>query len=61
MFSFENHAENEAEKLVPDFFLFFKKALYDVKKNSPVALFQYNLIALNLAYNKNKLHETLGY
>ena len=32
MFSFENHAENEAEKLVPDF-LFFEKALYDVKKS----------------------------
>ena len=28
-----NHAENEAEKLIPDFFLFFEKALYDVKKS----------------------------
>ena len=25
---FENYAENEAGKLVPDRFLFFKKALY---------------------------------
>ena len=25
---FENYAENEAGKLVPDLFLFFKKALY---------------------------------
>ena len=28
---FKNHAENEAGRLVPDHFLFFKKALYKVK------------------------------
>ena len=28
---FKNHAENEAERLVPDLFLFFKKALQEVK------------------------------
>ena len=28
---FKNHAENEAGRLVPDLFLFFKKALYEVK------------------------------
>ena len=28
---FKNHAENEAAKLVLDLFLFFKKALYEVK------------------------------
>ena len=27
IFLFKNHAENEAERLVPDLFLFFKKAL----------------------------------
>ena len=27
----ENHAENEAGRLVPDLFLFLKKALYEVK------------------------------
>ena len=27
----ENQAENEARRLVPDLFLFFKKALYEVK------------------------------
>ena len=27
----KNHAENEAGKLVPDLFLFFKKVLYEVK------------------------------
>ena len=33
IFFFKNHAENEAGRLVPDLFLFFKKALYDVKAN----------------------------
>ena len=28
---FKNHAENKAGRLVPDHFLFFKKALYEVK------------------------------
>ena len=28
---FKNHAENEAERLVPDLLLFFKKALYKVE------------------------------
>ena len=28
IFLFKNYAENEAGKLVPDRFLFFKKALY---------------------------------
>ena len=27
----ENHSENEAGKLDPDLFLFFKKALYEMK------------------------------
>ena len=29
--SFKNHAENETGRLVPDSFLFSKKALYEVK------------------------------
>ena len=29
----ENHAENEAGIPVPDLFLFFEKALYEVKAN----------------------------
>ena len=29
----KNHAENEAERLVPELFLFFEKALYEVKGN----------------------------
>ena len=28
IFLFKNHEENKVEKLVPDRFLFFKKALY---------------------------------
>ena len=31
MFLFKNHAQNEEVRLVPDLFLFFKKALYQVK------------------------------
>ena len=27
----QNHAESEAERLVPELFLFFKKALYGLK------------------------------
>ena len=33
MFFFKNHAENQAGRLVPDTFLFFKRALYEVKAN----------------------------
>ena len=28
---FKNHAENDEGRLVPDLFLFFKKALYELK------------------------------
>ena len=31
IFFFKNHAENEAERLVPDLFLCFKKSLYEVR------------------------------
>ena len=31
IFFFKNHAENGAGRLVPDFFLFFKKVLFEVK------------------------------
>ena len=31
MFLYKNHAQNDAVTLVPDLFLFFKKALYQVK------------------------------
>ena len=31
--SFKNHTKNEARRLVPDLFLFFKKGLYEVKSS----------------------------
>ena len=34
MFFFKNHAENEAVRLVPDLFLFFKKALFEVNASA---------------------------
>ena len=36
-FFFKNQGEKEAGKLVPEFFLFFKEALYEVKASSPCA------------------------
>ena len=35
IFFFKNHAENEAGRLVPDLFLFFKIVLYEVNFDSP--------------------------
>ena len=40
---------------------FFEKALFEVKASGPQLTFKYISIALNLAYNKNKLNKTLGY
>ena len=34
MFFFKDHAENEAERLVPDLILFYKKSLQEVNANS---------------------------
>ena len=61
MFFFKDFAENEVGKLVPDCFLFFKKALYQIKANGLQLDFIYILIALKLAYNRNKLLKTLQY
>ena len=33
-FFFKNHAQSKAERLVPDLFLFLKKALQEVKASS---------------------------
>ena len=51
MFFFKNHTENKAERLVRDLFLFFKKALYEVKASGLQLSFNI-LIALNLVRNK---------
>ena len=59
IFFFENYAENEAGTLVPDLFI-FQKSLYEVKESGLQLIFNVS-IALNLAYNKNKLSKTLLY
>ena len=41
LFSFKNHAENEAGGLGPDLFLSLKKALNDVKANGVQLSFNY--------------------
>ena len=33
MFFFKYHAQNEAQRAVPDLFLFFTKALYEIKES----------------------------
>ena len=53
----QNHAENETGRLVPDLYLFFKKALYEVKasirKNVFACLFSvHNIIILSARYEK---------
>ena len=50
----------EEGRLILDLILFFKNVLYVVHKWS-LAWFHYISIALNLAYNKNKLYKTLNY
>ena len=40
MYLFRNHDEKKIGRLVPDFFLFFKKDLYLVKVKSSAAWFQ---------------------
>ena len=54
MFFFKNYAENEAAKLVPDRFLLGQSKWF-------AAWFHYILIALKLAYYRNKLFKTLQY
>ena len=58
MFFFKTYAENEAERLVPDLFLFFKKALYEVKLSG--LQFSFNIV-LNFAYIKSELYNILDY
>ena len=60
IFLFQNHAENEAGKPVPDCFSVFEKPLYQLKARSLQLDFTIS-IALKLAYNKNKLFKTLHY
>ena len=48
-----------ARRLVSDYFLFFKKVLYEVKVSDLQLSFYYTSIALNLAYNESKLYKIL--
>ena len=53
----QNHAENETGRLVPDLYLFFKKALYEAKarirKNVFACLFSvHNVIVLSARCEK---------
>ena len=48
-------------KLVPDQFFFFKKSFILDKSKSSATWFHYILIALKLAYNRNKLFKTFQY
>ena len=61
IFFLKSHAENKAGRLIRDLLLLFKKSFICGKSKWPAASFQYILIGLNMAYNKNKLYETFGY
>ena len=61
MFFFRNLTKSEAGRLVLDLFLFlfFKKALFELKvseRQFSIFTVQYISIALNLAYIKNTLY-----
>ena len=60
-FYLQNNGKNEAERLVPDLFFFFKKKRSFTRGESKwlAASFQYISIAFNLAYRINKLYKTL--
>ena len=45
---FKNHAESETGRLVPELFLFFKKALHEVKANSLYLIFNIYCISIAL-------------
>ena len=52
----QNHAENQAGRLVPNLFLFFKKALYEVMVIDLQLSFNTFRLALNLVYNKYNVY-----
>ena len=41
---FKDHAKNEVERLVPDLFLFFKKALFKIKVSVQNPIFNKNTL-----------------
>ena len=52
---------HEAGRLDSDLFLFFEKALYEVKSGGKHLSLQAILTAFDLAYSKSKLNGTLDY
>ena len=50
MFFLKNHAKNKARWLVPDLFLFLKKALYEVKASG-----------LQLSFNIRKVRQKFDF
>ena len=52
---FKSRAENEAGILVPDLFLFLRKALFEVKASGLHLNFNIFRLPSTLTYNKNKL------
>ena len=56
IFFFENHAQNETGRLVPDLFLYFKMALYMVKASKQDELPKSrNVIIIYLGFQVLKL------
>ena len=53
MFFFKNHTENEAGRLVPDQFLFFKKALYEANVVCSLVLISFDSPLLGKQYKQN--------
>ena len=57
MLFLKNHVGNEAERLVPDFFLFLKQLILCNTGSALQLSFHYILIVLNSVYHKNKLYK----
>ena len=51
MYFFKNQAENEAERIVPDLFLFFKNALNEVE--------QVICTLVSISFNSSRLGRTI--
>ena len=51
---FKNQAEQEAERLVPELFFFFKRVLYEVKASGQQLNFNISWKSCTWKHNKNK-------
>ena len=57
---FNSRARNEAGILVPDLFLFLRKALFEVKASDLHLNFDIIRLPSNRRYNRGKLYKTSG-